>query len=205
MIRPATLKKRPVRQEISPVHRIAAVNSEGTGDIVARFFDQEALEGAEETTAGSEEEEDIDTQAKENKFDDYQGKWAGKQSKTRKICRHFSSDLLVRAVRYEWEPEQIADLVLLVAKEMNLDSPQILRMIRKKRIACPRLLSYLSDRLDLGLSLSDVTSAFLVSAGSMPAFIAMVEEALEMELIRLDSPDSINEVSLICLIFLARS
>src|SRR5437868_6364912 len=100
MIRPSGFKKKSARQEMVSERKVAMAEGEGGKDaeFVGRLFDLEAAVGEEQATADSDE--DLDAQLTQYQFQDFQGKWASKQSKTRKICRHFSCDLIFRAARY---------------------------------------------------------------------------------------------------------
>jgi hypothetical protein len=121
------------------------------------------------------------------------GKWRSKEKKTRKTCRHFSYDLIDRAVRYAWEPEQLSELLFLVIKELDLDLPQIQKMIEKTRIGSPVLLSRLAD-LNYQFSVSEMASILLNSSDSIQDYIRFVDEALGMELIQAEIIDDLFTV-----------
>jgi hypothetical protein len=121
------------------------------------------------------------------------GKWRKKEKKTRKTCRHFSYDLIDRAVRYAWEPEQLSELLFLVIKELDLDLPQIQKMIEKTRIGSPVLLSRLAD-LNYQFSVSEMASILLNSSDSIQDYIRFVDEALGMELIQAEIIDDLFTV-----------
>jgi hypothetical protein len=160
--------------------------------IVRSAIDVEADEGEED-----EPDEGDDGEAPQpsgDLEDDAVGDWGKKKKRIRKYCRHFSYDLLYRAVRYGWEPEQLSDLLLLVVKELGLDIAQIKKIIEKTRIGTPPLLSRLSDR-GYRFSVSELASILLNYSASIDEYIRLVDDALEMELVTLDTVDPLYTVS----------
>jgi hypothetical protein len=125
------------------------------------------------------------------------GKWGKKDKKTRKICRHFGYDLIIRAMNQSsdiWETEQITELLLLIIEEMDMKSFQIKKMIEKTRIGKPSLLTALADKGFI-FSISEITSILLNCSSNIFEYIRLIDECLEMDLFLLDDLDTINIVS----------
>ncbi len=115
------------------------------------------------------------------------GKWANRSQKTRKVCRHFSYDLLERAVRSQWEPEMICDLLYMISKELNFDYALMRNVIQKARIGTPRLLVSLIDRdPEFFFSCQEICALLLTTATDVTHFIQLLDEALSLELINLE-------------------
>jgi hypothetical protein len=162
------------------------------------YFHAERLE-EEEAEEGEEDDEEIDDEAENNHgnyhSNDVPGTWASKDKKTRKICRHFSYDLIDRALRYEWEPEMLCELIHVISKELNFDFAQIKKLIEKSRIGTPILLAQLADK-GTRFTVSELCSILLNASSSMSDFIRLMGDALEMQLIRLEATDTIATVSI---------
>lgn len=129
------------------------------------------------------------------------GKWANRSQKTRKVCRHFSYDLLERAVRSQWEPEMICDLLYMISKELNFDYALMRNVIQKTRIGTPRLLVSLIDRdPEFFFSCQEICALLLTTAADVTHFIQLLDEALSLELINLEEEHVITTVSIIPLL-----
>jgi hypothetical protein len=125
------------------------------------------------------------------------GKWGKKDKKTRKICRHFGYDLIIRAMNQSsesWEVDQITELLLLIIEEMDMNNFQIKKMIEKTRIGKPPLLTALTDKGFI-FSISEITSILLNCSSNIFEFIHLIDECLEMDLFVLDDMETIQIVS----------
>jgi hypothetical protein len=133
----------------------------------------------------------------EGEGEEEKGKWGKKDKKTRKICRHFGYDLVIRAMNQSsesWEIDQITELLLLIIEEMDMNNFQIKKMIEKTRIGKPLLLTALTDKGFI-FSISEITSILLNCSSNIFEFIHLIDECLEMDLFVLDDMETIQIVS----------
>jgi len=123
------------------------------------------------------------------------GRWANRKKKELKICRHFSYDILIRVHdTLEWEPEQLAELVIAISKEMGLTLKDLQRMLEKTNLGSPQLLSVLADA-GYEFDIKDILSLFLRTSDNILSYIKLIDDALEIGLLSLHDSAVLNKVS----------
>lgn len=121
---------------------------------------------------------------------------SSKGKKTLKICRHFSYSIISNAVEMGWEEQEVANLIKLVANQLNFDEAQLIRCLEKTGTGSPATISCLLDESSYSFSVPQLVSVILSNARSTDHFITLMGEACECDLFDLSEPDTIAKVSI---------
>jgi hypothetical protein len=120
-----------------------------------------------------------------------------KHDKSKKICKAFAMDLLQGAEEAGWEDGELAQLIVLIAKQLCFfDKPKkILSYLSKCSIMKPTVIARLTDE---GVEFSANQIIFSLFSGSVniDAFISTIGESLEQGLLRVHDENTIDSVSM---------
>jgi hypothetical protein len=154
----------------------------------AMYFNEEAGEGSERDIEKEEEASDVD------EFGPTGNPLSGKGKKAIKICRHFSYTLILNAVAMGWEELEIANLIKLVANQLDFDEVKLIRCLEKTGTGSPATLSCLLDNSPYSLTVPQLVSVILCNARHVDHFITLMGEAFECDLFDLSTSDTIDVV-----------
>ena len=149
------------------------------------YFDQEAQEGNETESDAS------DVMGPGNKPLTKRGK------KALKICRHFSYSLITNAVESGWEDQEVANLIKLVAEQLDFDAAKLIRCLEQTTTGSPSILSTILEDSDYKFTIPQTVSVILCHAKSVDHFISLMGESLECGLFDLTYTETIDVVSYI--------
>lgn len=203
MPRPSTTTSRNRQQDTGPsnddiyLEEDAEENASNIDEADEADDDEEEEDDGEENEQDSEVDERRKQHATNTSFNesiDDIGKWSSKKKKVKKVCRHFAYDVIKRISHtFEWEPEQFADLLIAMSRELGLNLPNIKRMIEATELGSPQLLLVLADN-GINFATADVLSIFLRSSSNIPSYIKLVDDALEVGLFQLQDADVLTKV-----------
>jgi hypothetical protein len=111
-----------------------------------------------------------------------------------KACKKFSIALISQAVRNDWEENELARLVLLIAEERQLNAQKTLQFLQSCNIISPVLLSFLADE-NFQWTSSQMISAMYDQAQHIDRYIEVIGEAFEQRLLVLKDEDTLDAVS----------
>eukprot|EP00596_Hydrurales_sp_CCMP1899_P005562 CAMPEP_0119049646 /NCGR_PEP_ID=MMETSP1177-20130426/65715_1 /TAXON_ID=2985 /ORGANISM="Ochromonas sp, Strain CCMP1899" /LENGTH=418 /DNA_ID=CAMNT_0007027139 /DNA_START=83 /DNA_END=1336 /DNA_ORIENTATION=- len=103
-----------------------------------------------------------------------------------KACKKFSIALIRQAVTSGWEDHEIANLLLLIYKELELDNLKLLKFLQKCNVCTPIVLQCLVDS-DINFSSSQIITAMFDQTDDTDSFIKAIGVSFEQEL--LDATD----------------
>ncbi len=120
----------------------------------------------------------------------------GKDKQKIKINRHFAYDLIESAFDMEWEDHEVANLIILIAKQLNFDNSKLIKCLEKTSSGSPGIIAILVDN-GYEFTAQQLISLFLVGAGSVDKFIAFIGDAMECKVFDLKNPETLSTVSCI--------
>lgn len=148
------------------------------------FDDQEAGEGSENDYFGEEK-------PAATSDEQYESSYELKGKKNKKLCRHFSYNLIKHAVNLEWEEIEIANLIALVAAELELDTEKLLRLLARTDTGYPSILAMLAEK-DFIFTPAQTVSAVLAHASNSNHFINLIGECFEADMFDLNDEETIQ-------------
>lgn len=123
---------------------------------------------------------------------------SSKTKKTLKICRHFAYSLISNAVEMGWEEQEIANLIKLVANQLDFNEAQLIRCLENTATGSPATISCLLEGSDYSFSTPQLVSVILSNARNTDHFIALMGEACECDLFDLSNADTVTKVQCQC-------
>lgn len=112
-----------------------------------------------------------------------------------KACKKFSIALIRQAGATSWEEHEIASLVLLVAKELELDNLKTLKLLQKCNVCTPVVIQCLVDN-DITFSPSQIINAILDQTDDTDSFIKAIGVCFEQELLDGTDDETLIAVSI---------
>lgn len=152
----------------------------------------------EETEEGNESVDENDDDVSDDDERSHRGPigrpMTSKGKKTLKICRHFSYAIISNAVELGWEEQEVANLIKLVANQLNFDESQLIRCLEKTCTGSPATISCLLDGSSYSFSVPQLVSVILSNARHTDHFISLMGEACECDLFDLSKLETIQKV-----------
>lgn len=166
------------------------------GRLVGSDEEEESTEGlyfADLAEVGNETEEEVEEES-ESERDRHGTSLNQKGRKTLKVCRHFAYALIENAKSSGWEDEAVANLIELVAEQLNFDEAKVLRCLEKTAVGSPNILATLIEGSRYHFTVPQLVSVLLCHANSTNHFISLMGEAMECDLFNLSDPATIEVV-----------
>ena len=159
------------------------------------YFGDEAEEGSE---SPDEEDEENEEESRDGNADRASRKpLTMRGKKTLKICRHFAYSIITNAVEMGWEEQEVANLIKLVANQLDFDEAKIIRCLDKTSTGSPATLSCLLENSGYSFTVPQLVSVILSNARNVDHFTKLMGEAFEFDLFDLSNPDTIDVVRLL--------
>ena len=116
-----------------------------------------------------------------------------KDKKKNKIMRHFAYTL-IESSSLDWEDHEVANLIVLVANQLDFDQGRLLKCLQQTHCGSPGIMATLSDH-GYEFSSKELLSLFFSGAGSISAFISNMGDAMESKVFDLSNDETVNTVS----------
>jgi hypothetical protein len=110
-----------------------------------------------------------------------------------KACKKFSIALIRQAVTSGWEDHEIANLLLLIFKELELDNLKLLKFLQKCNVCTPIVLQCLVDS-DINFSSSQIITAMFDQTDDTDSFIKAIGVSFEQELLDATDDETLEAV-----------
>lgn len=117
-----------------------------------------------------------------------------KSKKILKACRHFSYNLIKNALEMNWEDHDIANLIKLIANQLDLDNSKLIKLLEKTETGTPSILSNVLDNSLYDFTPAQLVSVILSTAKNLTHFINLMGESLEYDMFNLSNADTIDMV-----------
>jgi hypothetical protein len=118
-----------------------------------------------------------------------------------KTCKKFSISLIRQSVISGWEDHEIANLLVLVSKELDLDNLKLLKLIQKCNVCNPIVLQCLVDS-DISFSASQIITAMFDQTDDTDSFIKAIGVSFEQGLLNGTDDETLEAVSVIIFIYI---
>src|SRR4051794_36849107 len=102
------------------------------------------------------------------------------EKEKRKHLRHFGNDLITRAADMGWEDHEKANLIALIAAELEFRPSQMTKCLQKTNCARPAILAVLGD-LGHAFTPEQLVSLFMTDARNVMKFISHVSTAIDSD------------------------
>lgn len=118
----------------------------------------------------------------------------GDESKKQKIEKKFSIQLVELAMSEELESHEIALVLGLLLKKLDLSRKKTLKFLSKCGVSDPQVLASLGDSGLLNLSPIEIIDLIATSTSNLTEYMAKIEDCLEQKLLSLSDEDTIEAV-----------